>query len=675
MDHLLLLRQMVFRLGCMLDGDVPTKAGVDSEAILLQLCKAPRAMLRTALIDCALSLKPPHCVMTYEDQDSLQRAATVADKGLYGAVDCLLLPVERQPSFSYLRALRVGLAVVEQELSDRDEQEVLQEFWQEASCSLETCLVDIFVGLSEEICGHFSVDPPPPASSEVLAYMFRAASETVSILVSLAPTYPLPGRALRAFTVAAADLFVCTDIADILFSQTSPACVAAQDVRQSCVAAIRSLAEIPETLPGGKSNAQVVFRTLLEHGLQSGTHEPVHHLLQVFCLIDYLLPTPESDPTPVAWGQAILPNVLKELWAFCRSLDTENKAHFVRRLIAVDKGNVGIGDWILQEELKDLSHSVQALQASDATLQQTLVEQCQISLSLRFLLDLTTGTSPEAAWCITILATSKELVESFVAFLHEALAQNVTASHLTKILRTIASESSAFHDLLKLPLALALLRTSQQEGAFASDVTSSVYLAQSILLACPNHLVLANRVSTEISHLLHWLKSSSYIGEGNLPAALVDLLEWFTRTDNPTLMGVTRASFDELCGQLKSALDTEKQEALARLSNTLRFTEDLTGIPDSVRLPETIELSAQEIEDLLAPKAAVPSTPPHKALKQDVLSLVTISPPIALIRSSTTTGLTKTYSNNDFRQLRQTPSARQNTSRLPSMHVDVGSTS
>ena len=118
LDHLLLLRQMVFRLGCMLEGDVPTRAGVDSEAILLQLCKAPRAMLRTALIDCVLSLKPPHYVMTYEDQDFLQQTATVADRGLCGAVNCLLQPVERQPSFSYLRALRVALAVVEQELSD-----------------------------------------------------------------------------------------------------------------------------------------------------------------------------------------------------------------------------------------------------------------------------------------------------------------------------------------------------------------------------------------------------------------------------------------------------------------------------------------------------------------------------------------------------------------------------
>ncbi|GJE84533.1 hypothetical protein PsYK624_006090 [Phanerochaete sordida] len=670
LDHLLLLRQMVFRLSCMLDGEVPTKAGIDSEAILLQLCKAPRAILRPVLLDCVFSLKPPHCTMTYEDQEALQRAATVADGGLYGAVDFLLQPIDRPPSFSYLRTLRVALAVLDQEIAERDEYEVLQEFWKEGSCSLETCLADIFVGLSEEISGHFGVHPPSPTSSEALAHTFRAAAETLTILIRFAPNYPLPGRMLRAFTNAAADLFVCTDLADILFSQSSPACIAAQEVRQACVNVVRTLAEVPEPLAGGKSHARVILQTLLEHGLDSGAHEPVHHILQVFCLIDYLLDTPEDEVELVAWGQNILPNILREVWAFCRALDTENKAHFVRRLVALDKGNVGIGDWILQEELKDLAHCAQAVPSAATPRQQTLIKQMQISLSLRFLLDLMVDTSSDASWCVSSLATSTELVEYFVAFLNEALAQNIVASQLTKILRTIASQASTLHDLLKLPLALALLRTSQSGGGTASDVTSSLYLAQSILLSCPNHLVLANQVATEISLLLESLKSATYIGEGDLPAALVDLLEWFTGTDNPTLMGFSAESFASLSERIQHGLDEEKQSTLSRVRGALRYAEDLPSIPDALLLPSAITLSVQEIEDLLVPKTLVPSTPQHKTLKQDVLSLVAISPPTALIRSSATTGLTKTYSRNDFRQLRQMPSARQNTSRLPSMHVD-----
>jgi len=63
-----------------------------------------------------------------------------------------------------------------------------------------------------------------------------------------------------------------------------------------------------------------------------------------------------------------------------------------------------------------------------------------------------------------------------------------------------------------------------------------------------------------------------------------------------------------------------------------------------------------------------PSTP--KGTKTPDIFGVVISPPNAILRSPAATGLTKTYVNNDFRQLRQVPSTRLNTSRLPSTHVD-----
>lgn len=601
----------------------------------------------------------------------MQRAAYIADSGLLGVVDFLLQPIEQPPSFSYLHSLRVALAIVDEELAERDEYEILQEFWQEGSCSLETCLADTFTSLSNEICGYFGVEPPPVMSPELLSYMFKAAHETIVILARLVPAYPLPGRILRAFIIAAANLFVCTDIADI-FSQTSPVCVAAQEVRESSVAVIRSLAEVPEPLPKGKSNAQVVLRTLLEHGLRSGSHEPVHHLLQVFCLVDYLLP--ERKDNRVAWGQNVLPSVLRELWTFCRALDTENKVHFVRRLVALDQGIVGIGDWLIMEELKDLTRCLRILEDPNTPPHNLLVVKSGISMSLRFLLNLMAGASPDAASYANSLGSNPALAQPFAAFLQFILAENVSSPHLTKILRILASESSALQVMLKLPLALALLRTSQHQGASASEATSSLYLAHSILLACPNHLILATQVSIEISHILVWLKSSSILTEGDLPAALVGLLEWFIGTDDPTLAGFTRESFSELCAHLKPSLGSEKQEALNRVTESLRFSEDSPAIRPSTLLPDTVELGVHDIEDLLKPKDVTPSTPPRKQLNQDVLSLVAISPPTALIRSSASTSLTKTYSRNDFRQLRQTPSARQNTSRLPSMHVDVGST-
>ena len=69
----------------------------------------------------------------------------------------------------------------------------------------------------------------------------------------------------------------------------------------------------------------------------------------------------------------------------------------------------------------------------------------------------------------------------------------------------------------------------------------------------------------------------------------------------------------------------------------------------------------------------VPSTPTRKSPAQsaEMLGMITVSPPNALLRSPEVKGLTKVYLKNDFRDLRQASAARQNTSRMPSRHVDV----
>ncbi|VDB89931.1 unnamed protein product [Peniophora sp. CBMAI 1063] len=89
-------------------------------------------------------------------------------------------------------------------------------------------------------------------------------------------------------------------------------------------------------------------------------------------------------------------------------------------------------------------------------------------------------------------------------------------------------------------------------------------------------------------------------------------------------------------------------------------------------LPNELRLSLFELDGAFRAQIPPPSTPkrttPPQA--QSMLSLITVSPSTALLRSPAVTGLTKTYNANDFRVLRQTPNARQNTSRLPSKHVD-----
>ncbi|KAG2753405.1 hypothetical protein P692DRAFT_20870911 [Suillus brevipes Sb2] len=67
-------------------------------------------------------------------------------------------------------------------------------------------------------------------------------------------------------------------------------------------------------------------------------------------------------------------------------------------------------------------------------------------------------------------------------------------------------------------------------------------------------------------------------------------------------------------------------------------------------LPSTLTLPLYDLISLLQPPASLPSTPPpkRKSPSQDVLGLVAISPPTAVLRSPAVTGLTKTYTRNDF---------------------------
>jgi hypothetical protein len=84
-----------------------------------------------------------------------------------------------------------------------------------------------------------------------------------------------------------------------------------------------------------------------------------------------------------------------------------------------------------------------------------------------------------------------------------------------------------------------------------------------------------------------------------------------------------------------------------------------------------VAATMDDLKRMLSSPPQVPCTPQQSGVElgPDILAMVTVSPS-ALLRSpaTSTTGLTKTYSNNSFRQqMQRTPS---NTSRMPSMHVD-----
>ncbi|KAI0775889.1 hypothetical protein BD413DRAFT_470056 [Trametes elegans] len=689
-NHMLLLRQMTFRLECMTDinpptqsgndaeQDInpPTQAGIDAEHILVDLARDPRAILRSDLVKCIRNIGTRNSFITDNERSSMRQAAIVVYDGFAGAVDELLRTVERPPTFGSLRTLRVALAVMEREFDEDEDSRLLDDFWEEAKCSLTTCLSDLLIPLVEEIRTQFSLhhQPPPRRAQDVVAQLFWTVDDILRLFLRLVPAYPFPSRLLRFLTTNIADVYACTDAADMRYSQSSQPSLAAQETRQTCIDIIRALGSQPPAAFGGKPGAQIVLRTLLEHGLHTTGLDPTHHLLQVFCLIDALLPAEDCTESQRAlWVQSVIPNILRELWEFSHALDTENKVHFIGRLLALDQGAVGVGEWLLLEELKDVSRAVEALQDGELAEQRRRVTQSQVSLFFRFFAD--TLQTSSAQWCIDSLADAEEAPHLLASAIMTMLDSGVVPPRFGEVLEALVEGYDVFDNELRWAIVVGLWRSLQVPELSASQLErrgeSSVKSLNTITVSYLD----PTKVTAEVGWLILCLADHFEVLEGDAGHVIVSILEWLANTSiTIPKMGVLHTIASDQFGtfrdRLKDALSLEWRERLDVACCVLQFGSASASPHTMTALPETVELSVHDIEELLRQSIPVPSTPPRRPLNQDVLGLVTVSPP-SLLRSPAVTGLTKTYLNNDFRQLRQT-SARANTSRLPSMHVDVG---
>ena len=667
---------MTFRLECMTDLEPPTQSGVEAEHILCDLVKNPRAMLRPNLVKCILNIGTSTSYITDEERASMRQAAFVVDDGFAGAVDELLRPLERPPTYGTLRTLRVALAYVERELDEDEDSRVLDDFWEEANCGLTTALCDLLVPAVDEIRTHFSLlQPPPRIAQDVMAQLFWAADDILRLLLRLIPVFPLPSRLLRTITTNAADLFACADAADMLYSQSSQPSVAAQYASQACIDIVRVMAEQDAPSSGGKPGAQVVLRSLLDHGLHSGGLDPTHHLLQVFCLLNYLLPADECTAEQrTLWVNRVIPMLLPDLSAFGRALDTENKVHFVRRLVELDQGTIGIGEWLLLEEIKEASSAVHSLQDESLPNAKRRIAQSQIALFFKFFADILQG--PSASWVMDALVAAEEASHLLASAIMSLLDLHLSPPHLGEVAESIAADYEAFDNELRFALVSALWRSLRAPELTTSRIERRLQSSVAILSTITPSYLDPPKVTREVGRMVVDLTQQPVSLEGEASHALVSLLEWMTKTATTIprmadLQTISSEQFTSFRDRLSATLSADWAERLEAVSCELVCGSSTSSPPhETTELPDTAELSIHDLEDLLRQHTPAPSTPPRRVLNQDVFGLVTVSPP-TLLRSPAATGLTKTYSNNDFRQLRQS-AARANTSRLPSMHVDVG---
>ncbi|EAU84430.1 hypothetical protein CC1G_01426 [Coprinopsis cinerea okayama7 len=684
LNHLLYLRQLTRRLGWIIsDSDPPRKSGIFAERILMRLAESPRAILQEELYKIIIDLKQPLSVITEDDRLALRKNAFVAEDGLPSAVEELLFTSDRPFSLRRLRTLRVSVAIIQKEIKedeDNGELRVLNNLWEEEAHGLIPRLVDLVHDISDDITKYFDVNPMLEVNYRLLIQLFDTARDTLGLLSSLTIGYPLTSRSLRTLTTAVVNLRTCITLAVQLQSPRSTVVAAALSVKGRCLDILAALSAEGMKTEVGSPNAFIILRTLLSYpSLSTSPLDPVYQVREVLDIIEHILPPPASEDVDMDhdsshWVTTVLPKVLTELTGFVRLLDLDSRLQFVQRLVELDNGVIGVGEWLLTELLKGLVETIQDLSAEASSEDYKLLLRYQAVEGLEFLWRLSSPESPIHSWLYRSIGSEEDLSSQLAAVFNVLLHGHYTSPSLTRLVQALAKEANqqSFPFDLRISLLLHLLRIAQVDPNTPGVLDHFIPLLQSL----PSPSIPSDAFPLEVGlALAAFSRQASTILDPEIGSVLMSLLEWCMGQENKsfsTLKGLKTDDFSALCDFL-SLLELNKDTAISDIQARITIDEDEVFAPPIVELQsEDVRLSLNALQDVFNPNSTnveenTPSTPRAGNKTPDILGTV-ISPPTALLRSPAATGLTKTYANNDFRQLRQVPSARLNTSRLPSMH-------
>ncbi|EJD01547.1 uncharacterized protein FOMMEDRAFT_90409 [Fomitiporia mediterranea MF3/22] len=687
-NHFMLMRQMGYRLECMLplDDDLPSQAGIDAEHILKILAQQPNSMLRPDFVKVMQNLQVPLNYITDNEVMEFKRASRIAKDGLYGAVSLLTRTPDELDPMERRLDIRVAISVVIDVLEKRftGEKELLETVWDHGLNGLPVYLIQHLIKSSTELRTQFDLTVPHGRSQPEIAAEFLNCHDLLRLLTRLLPSYPPPTRDIALLAKAVADIFVCTDAADLIYTQESAVCAASHSVRQMCIDTLITLV-VPATLDVQSSiGSKTVLKTLLTYAASPRGHDASHHMTQSFWLLDHVLPSALSSNWQSVpengrrrWVREVIPAILSELQAFYGLQEVDNKLHLIRRFRDLDDGCTGVAEWLLRDEVKRLRKTVTFVQQTTSTdsLEQRMALWSVVS-SGNVLSSLMQSASDTSQWAIRTLLR-EESMRLLYSTLSELLDVNIFFEAIGIVAVALSSHATEEDHLLRTSIMSTLLRATRcgKFDAFTSLLS---------LLSDSEESLFDEKAGQEFGEALERIALAIHDNRENLPSdfakSVFGVLEKVTPMNRSSgvfvLLGLTNESFNALTQWLSDSLpivQKTKMEAMKLRWSVTGHPRDSSSPPLYIPTTYTPSLSIENWETLLSPPLPIPSTPTRRSPlhSAEMLGMITVSPPNALLRSPEVKGLTKTYSNNDFRSLRQQSSARQNTSRLPSRHVDV----
>ncbi|KAF8592662.1 hypothetical protein K439DRAFT_1504349 [Ramaria rubella] len=669
-NHLILLPQVVYHLENILRHVSPLNPSIIYvEQILKCLCAQPEPMLRPELANLVAALPYPSPSIPEAEREEMEEIAMIAEGGLSQVIKTLSTWSDRPVDTTGSRALRAALLNLEKTLDDRytGEWNVMQTAWREGLHGLVFRLVEIFGQLVASLHSQFLLSPPPPIVPSSLAELFSSSIAAMRILARLLPGNPLPNRSIRALVQHTTTLFIATDAVDSRYPQGCAVRRTAQIARPTCADTLSILSSVTESTESSSLTGELVLRTLFQIAMHPEGDDPAARLEQVFWLIDLVLPLPISDPNGSRmeerfWTKKVIPNLLPELKRFSASLANEHRAQFVERLALLDRGEVGLGQWLVDEEVKHLLQVIESMKTSQVDLYKRTVLEAQVSNSAQFLLRMMethfTGSIPG-------FLEEQQVLQNLARIFAALSDYRTIIPSVVDLACCLAPRAPLLDFPAKLEIALTLIRNNVcQPFAFIHAGTILPLLGQVSEKG-------ASRVATVLGPTLHQFmtdESRLYWVDDERPLcqAILSCLNWLAGQSEPnnySLLAISEKSFSTLLSRVITA--TAVGDTIQDIRARFVFSDEAvsTTAPD---VYEPFTISYDRLHELLT---ARPKTPPTPRLNgESIFKMATMSPVAALVGSSRTSTLTKTYQNNDFRQL----SVRQNTSRRPSMHVDVG---
>ncbi|KAI5116623.1 hypothetical protein M0805_007794 [Coniferiporia weirii] len=683
-NHLMLMRQMAYRLECMLplDDDLPSQAGIDAEHILKALAAQPSSMLRADFVKVMQNLQAPLNYITDDEVLELKRASSMAKDGLSGAVRLLTRSPDKLDSAEKRLDIGIAIAIVEEVIRKQvnGERQLLEALWSEGYNGLPIYLIQHLAQSSTDLQNYFSLDIPLRTHQGEIAAVFQTCLDLLVLLMRLLMTFPVSNRYLASLACSTADLFVFTDSADIIYAQESDICAAAHAVRQACVDIITVLVLPPkETLQVKRCGEATVLKALFTHASAPGKHDAAHHATQVFWLLDHVLPFGQSatwghepEKNRRMWVCDVLSAALPELQDFYRVQECDNKVHLLRRFEDLDRGSVGVAEWLLLGEQQVLNNAIALVKSSSSNSLHQHIAHWKVTNSVNVLSAIVQSTAGSTGWAIDALLKDDENVMMLRSNLESLSDTNYFYEGTEGLVGSLAPKLEGVDRGIWTLIVSTLCRAVR-----CGRMTNFEKLL--LLFRSTDEPLFDERSTQEFGEALEEI-ATSIRDKRDLPPDLAEIvfqiMEKNTPLDNSlgvfVLRGLSEESLNVIMDWASESLPIGESTKLEAMRTRWTIAGKPRAPPKWIPSTYALEMSFESWESLLSPLSPIPSTPTRRSPAQsaEMLGLITVSPPNSLLRSPEVKGLTKTYSNNDFRQLRQLTASRQNTSRLPSTHVD-----